>query len=127
MSEKIKAIRGSKERAEEVRQWLIEQGAINMATFTCSYESRLYFVNEGKVDFIDPNYSFLFDVVELPRWRAKFDEEYWYIDDAMDVRCATEDNSRKHDDRHYCGNYFKTEADAEEYRDKFIELLEERE
>ena len=128
MSEKVKAIKGSKERPEEVIKWLKAQGATDAINqVTGRHEGSLYFVtSDGRADFLSLRFEYLFDVEELPRWRAKCDEEYWYIDDALDVRCTTEDHSRKHDDRYVARNYFKTEGEAEEYCDKFIKLLEGR-
>lgn len=128
MSEKIKAVHGSKERDEEVINWLVDNGATDaMNQVIGRDEESLYFVTpDGRADFLSLRFEYLFDVEELPRWRAKDGEEYWYIDDALDVRCTTEDYSRKHDDRYVAHNYFKAEWEAEKYCDKFIKLLEER-
>lgn len=129
MSEKkIKAVRGNKERPDEVIKWLISNGATDAINqVTGRHDGSLYFVTpDGRADFLSLRFEYLFDVEELPHWRAKNGEEYWFIDDALDVRCTTEDYSRKHDDRYVAHNYFKTEWEAEEYCDKFIKLLEER-
>lgn len=126
MSEKIKAVRGNKERAEEVKKWLINHGATYLEKLGCNNEDYIYFVNpNGEVDYL-MNYEYLFDVEELPLWRAKCDEEYWYIDDDIEVRCTTEELSRKDDARYVGRNYFKTEGEAEEYCSKIEKLLEER-
>lgn len=36
MKEKVKAIRGSKSRPEDVKQWLRKHGAKNVDEFTCA-------------------------------------------------------------------------------------------
>lgn len=130
MSEKIKAVRGNARYPERVREWLEGQGASEFPAGSASKlneENLLYFVKpDGRVSFIRKEYDYFVDVEELPRWRAKFDEEYWYIDDTIEVRCATEDSSRIHDARYVGRNYFQTEGEAEEYCSKIEKLLEER-
>ena len=59
----------------------------------------------------------------LPRWRAEYDECYYFIDSELivsyqpDVRCKTDNN------RHEAGNYFKTEEAAERVASQIREIL----
>lgn len=128
MSEKIKAIRGNEKRCEDVVTWLEEHGAKDAKhQVEGSCDDRMYFVDpNGNVECANKKFKYLFDVEELPRWRAKFDEEYWYIDDAIKVRCTTEELSRIDEDRYVGLNYFQTEGEAEEYCRRIEKILEER-
>lgn len=128
MSEKVKAIRGSKERAEEVKQWLKEHGAKEFFDSKGIAEDFLYFVTpDGFVNTMAVKTSYyLFDIEELPRWKAKINEVYWFIDDCGEV---VHDYNNNHVDdqlRYEFGNCFRTREEAEEYRDKIIKLLKER-
>lgn len=73
MSEKIKAIRGNRERTEEVKKWLTSQGAINASSFDCTYEDYAYYVRSNhRINyFIYDSYAELFDIVELPELPTK--------------------------------------------------------
>lgn len=67
MSEKIQAIRGSKERAEEVKQWLRNQGAMDIEKCFFDNEYRVYFVDNNKcVRSCSIKNEILFDIVEVP-------------------------------------------------------------
>lgn len=56
---------------------------------------------------------------EYKRWRAKEDYKYWYIDSCgqVDYCWEFEDNG---DDSYAIGNYFKTEEEAEAYKEYLI-------
>lgn len=125
MSEKVKAIRGSKERAEEVKQWLIEHGAKEFFESKCNAEDFLYCVTPDGfvVQFAVKTSSYLFDVEELPRWRAAKEGTYFYINALMEITVES-DNRVTYDNKLYaCGNYFKTESEARKMSNKIIELL----
>ena len=73
MSEKIKAIRGSKNRTEEVKQWLIKQGAKDFNDCSFVNQNNLYFVIDGVVNVVSTEVEILFDVEELePKNEYKF-------------------------------------------------------
>lgn len=65
MSEKIKAIRGSRDRAEEVKNWLVNQGAKDFKTYNFKDEDNFYYVVNGTVNFVTDEYKNLVDIVEL--------------------------------------------------------------
>lgn len=120
MSEKIKAIRGSKERTKDVKQWLRAQGAL-MNIHTCEEPDFLYFVRDNKsVDFLPESDAFLFDVEELPRWRAPQGKQYYYITSLYLIN-KIPDHYQNFNDRHYeVGNYFATLEEAEEMRNNLL-------
>ena len=88
MSEKIKGMYGSKTRADEVLKWLIEQGAEPASVKllggdTCN---TIYYVNKQKqATWVNAIHSELFNIVELPQWRAKKEQFYYYISDSCKV------------------------------------------
>lgn len=67
MNKKIKAIRGSKDRAEEVRQWLVAHGAKEFFDSECTSEDILYCVTPDGfvIQFAVKTSAHLFDVEEL--------------------------------------------------------------
>ena len=54
------------------------------------------------------------------RWRAKFDEWYWYLDGYGSVDYCYEGIGDEVDNSYDIGNYFKTEAEAEAYKEYLI-------
>lgn len=51
------------------------------------------------------------------RWRAKTDNEYFYVDDLGNVERTPEFNDNEDNYRFKIRNYFKTKEEAEEYQD----------
>lgn len=75
MSEKIKGMFGHPERAEEVRKWLLSQGAINDTMIKCDDKDTIYYVDNYKMKClfsIRGRHNILFDIVELPKPQHKF-------------------------------------------------------
>lgn len=122
MSEKIKGMFGSKTRADEVREWLKKQGAENHA-FNGDLEDGIYYVYQGKAMTVDESLSFLFDIVELHRWRARVNKIYYYVTEGGYVFSKSEDAISSDNDRYKVGNYFRTKEEAEKYAEKFRELF----
>ena len=66
-------------------------------------------------------------IEDLPRWRAKIGEKYYFISDCLDVDFNSED-SDEYDDSYYAAdNYFKTEEAAERAAEKIRKILKESE
>lgn len=66
-------------------------------------------------------------IEDLPRWRAKIGEKYYFVGDCLDVDFNSE-NSDKFDDSYYAAdNYFKTEEAAERAAEKIRKILKESE
>lgn len=128
MNEKVKAIRGDRRRAEEVKQWLKNNGAIDLKNLSCDNENWIYFVkpNGEATNLMSEEFYFLFDIKELPRWRAENNKTYLYIDDEMGIYEDSDCRGSVSDNRYENGNYFRTREEAEEMRDKIIKLLKSR-
>lgn len=56
------------------------------------------------------------------KFRAKYDDRYWYIDSDGNVHYSTETNHSSDDFSHLTGNYFATEKEAKEYK-TYLEAL----
>ena len=57
---------------------------------------------------------------EHKRWRGKHNERYWCVDGRGGVYCSTEDGHSVDDYRFDTGSYFKTEEEAEAYKEYII-------
>lgn len=124
MSEKLKAVRGNAGSPERILQWLKEHGATEYSVDYKFDNSTLYFVCPGGfVSSLLDSYAFLFDVEELPQWRAKQGERYYYITSEGLISAAIEDGNFDSGMRYNVGNYFPTFENAVPYKDKFTELL----
>lgn len=128
MSEKIKAVRGNSQRCEDVVTWLEDHGAKDAKhQVEGSRDYKMYFVDpNGDAQCIDENYECLFDVEELPRWRAKENDPFYCIDGTFNIAYVADCRSDTDNLLYEIGNYFQTEAEAVYYCDKFKEMLKER-
>lgn len=122
MSEKIKGVYGSETRANEVLKWLKSQGAEK-----CEYgghsESSIYYIDKGEVRMVDKEHSVLFEIVELPRWRAAVGGRYYFINYIGKVVFDTDLRGSVDDSAYEIGNYFQTKEEAEKYTEKFCEFF----
>lgn len=66
-------------------------------------------------------------IEDLPRWRAKDGEKYYFVSDCMDVDFNSEDSDEYDDSYYAAGNYFKTEEAAERAAEKIRKVLKESE
>ena len=66
-------------------------------------------------------------IEDLPRWRAKIGEKYYFISDCLDVDFNSEDSDEYDDSYYAAGNYFKTEEAAERAAEKIRKILKESE
>ena len=66
-------------------------------------------------------------IEDLPRWRAKEGEKYYFVSDCMDVDFNSEDSDEYDDSYYAAGNYFKTEEAAERAAEKMRKILKESE
>jgi len=73
--EKLKMMRGSKERAEEVKQWLKSQGVEDVENAPIQIEGLLFYVIYGDWRFIHYDSEILrylnYEIVELPEHQFK--------------------------------------------------------
>ena len=96
----------------------------NMRPATDSEKQRLFdaLAKEGKRWNAETK-----QIEDLPRWRAKIGEKYYFVGDCLDVDFNSE-NSDKFDDSYYAAdNYFKTEEAAERAAEKIRKILKESE
>lgn len=126
MSEKIKGMYGSETRADEVREWLKSQGA-EEHTFKGNFKDVIYFVYQGEARRTTKDYSMLFDIVELPRWRAEKGGEYYFVDFTGEVGFDVDVRETTDNATYEIGNYFQTKEEAEPYAEKFREILKRKE
>lgn len=124
MNEKIKAVLGNALHPERVKEWLESQGATDFGDLDFTDAYGVYFVRpDGQAGCIYKIYSFLFDVVALPRWRAKKGEIYHFVTDWGVVIEKLEEGTYPDDIHYEVGNYFRTYEEAKEVCSKFVELL----
>jgi len=79
---------------------------------------------EFKADEFSPSYvdwlideGYIQKVVENKRWRAECNSVYWYINSFGAINWCAEQNDKVDNFRYKTGNYFKTEEEAEEYKE----------
>lgn len=123
MSEKIKGIFGSETRANDVLEWLKSQGAERYPYIVGSVENNIYYVDQGEVRMVDRKHSVLFDIVELPRWRAEIGGRFYFINYIGKVDFDTDLRGYADNSAYEIGNYFQTKEEAEKYMKKFHEIF----
>lgn len=65
----------------------------------------------------------MFDGESIVRWRAKYNEKYWFIDYSCEVSFDFDSYIYRQNSRHSTGNYFPTRELAESFQKQYIELL----
>lgn len=130
MSEKTKGVIGSETRPEDVVKWLIDHGATCTLSGKPVREARcndpsqiLYVRDDGCVDWISVFYEQLFDIEEIPRWRAEEGKEYYYASDDGYARLSRELGDEFDEGRYKIGNYFKTKEEAEPYAEEIRKVF----
>lgn len=126
--ERIKAVRGNKQRMMDVFNWLKEQGGNPSYSDCYSDERMLFFVVKATVftAYLGNVESELVEIIPLPRWRAKFNEDYFFVSSIMTVNVTQELNEPIDGQRWEKGNYFQTSDEASEYATKLTQLLIDR-
>ena len=131
MNEKIKGVIVSSEtKFHELICWLRSQGAVesSLATLVTVVRSAIYYVNkQGQAMYVDKIHADLFDIVELPEWRAEKDEAYYYVSDTGKCCVSYEGYMDLDAEKYECGNYFKTKEEAEKYAEKIREIFKRKE
>ena len=65
----------------------------------------------------------MFDGESIVRWRAKYNEKYWFIDYSCEVSLDFDSYIYRQNSRHSTGNYFPTKEMAESFQKQYLELL----
>lgn len=60
------------------------------------------------------------EIPESKRWRAEYNEKYWCNDGNGGIYSSTEDGHKADSYRFLTGNYFKTEEEAEVYKEYLL-------
>ena len=124
-------IKGNLNRGNEVIKTLIDLGGRNIRDYCGNYNSCYYYINpDGVIDYVNTDksavYPFLkefYKEIQLPRWKPKYDENYYFINYRGMVMRNTWVNSVNEDIIYEFGNCFRTKKEAEATRDKIKELL----
>ena len=65
-------------------------------------------------------YDFETHTAHKKRWRAEYNEDYFFVDGCFEIEAVKDIRHRINDVHYKIGNYFKTEEDAEPYRDYML-------
>ncbi len=124
-------IKGNSERGSEVIKTLEDLGGKNLHSFLGTDITAYYFINPNGI--INNSYSCgdnvfsyvkeFYREIKLPKWKPKYDENYYFINYKGMAMRNTWFNSVNEDTMFNFGNCFKTREEAEEARDKIKELL----
>lgn len=120
---KIKGIIGSVTRANEVLEWLKSQGDVDRSMCDGSSEEVIYYVDNNEIKTINKRHSILLDLVKLPRWRAEYDEKYYFVSERGEACCSSDIREALDNGRFNLGNYFKTREEAEAVAKKIREIF----
>lgn len=127
MDKKVKGIRGNAGRPELILQWLKDQGAKNSIGWFSPDSDSIYYVDpDGSIEKVDEKHECLFDITKTLRWRANFDEKYWFINNVFKTQSDFDSYCGDDSARYERGNYFQSKNEAEEYLSQIINLLKER-
>ena len=125
-------IKGNLNRGNEVIKTLIDLGGRNICDCCGIYDSSYYYINpDGVIDYANTTdrsaaYPFLkefYKEIQLPRWKPKHGDYYYFINYKGMAMRSTWVNSVNEDAMYEFGNCFRTKEEAEATRDKIKELL----
>lgn len=126
---KVKAIFGSPTRNAEIINWLKDHGAKDTDNYSMSdysIDKWLFFVdpNQHVCRLTESTLYFLFDIEELPHWRALDGEGYYYINDEMKVMGGIDNGTLTDENRYKAGNYFRAKFEADKVCGLMKKILE---
>ena len=125
-------IKGDSERGKEVIKILEDLGGINNLYYTGMNKDAVYFINpQGGIDWThDSNTSIIlpyikefYKEIQLPRWKPKYKEHFYYFTSTGLISQGIWDNSPINDLYYEFGNCFKTFEEAKEASRKIEEML----
>lgn len=125
--ERVKAIRGAADRTDEIKEWLLQQdpSVFVRSKSILEDDDKVFFVVDSKLEYAYCNSitTKLLEIVELPQWRAKPNEIYYYISENFDFAYAYDKRSDDDNRRWEARNYFRSAQDASEFIDDMNQLL----
>ena len=124
-------IQGNSERGDEVIKTLEDLGGISIANFDGKSTNMYYLINPdgliGTVSVFDtlilPFIKEFYKEIELPRWKPRLVNHYYYITTRGEVMEELWYNIDTDNSRYEFGNCFKTFEEAEAARYKIKEML----
>lgn len=124
-------IKGDRSRGDEIIKLLEDLGGKN--TFFCNgkNEDSYYFIDpKGDIDNTSSNTSMVlpyikefYEEIKLPRWKPKYDENYYYVTDLESIMVEKWKNKLTDDWRYDFGNCFKSYEEAKEAINKIKNVL----
>ena len=128
-------IKGDTKRYEEVIKALTDLGGQNTFSYTGENENAYYFINpEGRIGMIDntpgaiksdilPYIKEFYKKIKLPRWKPKYDENYYYFTDMQSIMVGKWKNNPSDSWRYDFGNCFKSYEEAKAAKNKIKNVL----
>ena len=92
----------------------------------CSYGEKCSIATESEKQLLFDKLKekcLMFDGESIVRWRAKYNEKYWFIDYSCEVSLDFDSYIYRQNSRHSTGNYFPTKEMAESFQKVYIESL----
>lgn len=124
-------IKGNLERGSEVIKILTDLGGHNSHSMDGKNTNAYYFINPNRI--IVNTYSSGSEVfsyvkefykeIKLPRWKPKYDENYYYFTDMQGIMVGKWKNNPADSWRYDFGNCFKSYEEAKEASRKIKEML----
>ena len=123
------------------KNFVKNNGSCGRATFKCSLIVDTFYLNKQQYDASfdtirlsnEEEKQLLFDKLKekclmfdgesIVRWRAKYNEKYWFIDYSCEVSLDFDSYIYRQNSRHSTGNYFPTKEMAEAFKKVYIESL----
>lgn len=123
-------IRGTKS-GKGVIEALIAHGGINNCDYKGNCESNLYYIapdtkficGMDECTQFAPYLKATAEEIKPLRWRAEKDSPYYIVTATLKVEKVYEYKDAGDSNLYNCGNYFRTEAEAEEMAKKIKEIL----
>ena len=116
---------GSCERATFKCSLIVDTFYLNKQQYDASFETIRLSNEEEKQLLFDKlkEKCLMFDGESIVRWRAKYNEKYWFIDYSCEVSLDFDSYIYRQNSRHSTGNYFPTKEMAEAFQKVYIELF----
>lgn len=124
-------IKGDRNRGDEVIKLLENLGGRNCHNCKGDAEKNIYYINPlGDINCVmECQYSEwllvkeFYEEIKLPRWKPKYDENYYQINGFGEVVGDIWYNTQIDESFYKFGNCFRTKEEAEAARDKIKEIL----
>lgn len=125
-------IKGDRNRGDEIIKLLTDLGGTNNLYYTGKDEDAVYFINpQGEIDWThDSNTSIIlpyikefYKEIKLPRWKPKYDENYYCFTDMEGIIVEKWKDNPTDSWRYDFGNCFKSYEEAKEAINKIKNVL----